>query len=213
MRDIDRMLDRLRDIGESEANLARWLGVRHQVIYNWKTRGKIPGDRRADVARFLEVNTDWLQTGSGPKERHRDPEASPGKIAEDPARPSKVPEISWNRAARALEETDRTPPSYAADWVETAVQVRPRAFALRVEGESMVPRFPPGVRIIVEPELVPREGDYVVARDGEDATTLRQLVRDGGDWFLKPLNSQYPVKPLAGWEIIGVVREAVERFR
>jgi hypothetical protein len=212
MRDIDRMLERLREIGLTEADLARWLGVRHQVIYNWKARGKIPGDRRADVARFLKVHTDWLQNGSGPKEREGDPGTGPGKIAEGLARSGQVPEVSWARAGLG-EEADRPYPDPGENGVGTALPLGRRTFALRVEGDSMGPRFPPGIRIIVEPELAPREGDYVVARDGDGAVTFRQLVRDGGDWFLRPLNPQYPVQSLSGWEILGVVREAVERFR
>jgi len=56
-------------------------------------------------------------------------------------------------------------------------------------------------------------GDYVIALNQSNETTFKQLVKDGGDLYLKPLNSRYPIKPLNGARIIGVVREFTKRFR
>jgi SOS-response transcriptional repressor LexA len=47
----------------------------------------------------------------------------------------------------------------------------------------------------------------------DNQTTFKQLVRDGGDLYLKPLNTRYPIKPLGAARVIGVVREFTKRFR
>jgi SOS-response transcriptional repressor LexA len=56
-------------------------------------------------------------------------------------------------------------------------------------------------------------GDYVIAVNESNETTFKQLVKDGGDLYLKPLNSRYPLKPLGSARVIGVVREFTKRFR
>lgn len=77
----------------------------------------------------------------------------------------------------------------------------------------MEPDFPAGVFIVVEPDMDPQPGDYVIAKNGDEAT-FKQLVKDGADWYLKPLNPRYPIKPLESpCKIIGVVREQVRRYR
>ena len=64
----------------------------------------------------------------------------------------------------------------------------------------------------MEPEMDFMPGDYVIAKNGGEAT-FKQLVKDGGDWYLKPLNPQYPTKLLGDSRIIGVVRESIMKFR
>ncbi len=55
-------------------------------------------------------------------------------------------------------------------------------------------------------------GDYVIALNQSNETTFKQLVKDGAI-CTSPLNSRYPIKPLNGARIIGVVREFTKRFR
>jgi len=73
--------------------------------------------------------------------------------------------------------------------------------------------FPEGSLLIVEPEMQALPGDYVIALNSENQTTFKQLIRDGGELFLKPLNVRYPIRPLGSAAIIGVVREFTKKFR
>ena len=101
--------------------------------------------------------------------------------------------------------------------VSVSVPVQRHTYALRVRGDSMVSgttdSFPEGPIIIVEPELQPQLGDYSIAVDDKSETTFKQLIKDGGELFLKPLNLRYPIKPLGNATVIGVVREFTKRFR
>jgi SOS-response transcriptional repressor LexA len=125
----------------------------------------------------------------------------------------KVPLISWVRAGAFSEVVDLLQPGEAIDWVETTVQQRAHTFALRVEGDSMEPIFPAGTILIVEPELEAHANDYVIVKNGSEEATFKQLVKDGGDWYLKPLNPRYPLKPFVDCHVVGVVRAAERRFR
>ncbi|MBK5203896.1 MAG: S24 family peptidase [Polaromonas sp.] len=97
--------------------------------------------------------------------------------------------------------------------IPTAVPVNRHTFALRVSGDSMEPEFHEGMILIIEPELDPQPGDYVVARNGVNETTFKQLIKDGADWYLKPLNPRYPLKPLGENSIVGVLRAVEKRYR
>lgn len=99
------------------------------------------------------------------------------------------------------------------EFVMTTKTVGPRAIALRVHGDSMVGGsgerigFPEGAFIIVDPDITPASGSFVVARakHGQRAT-FKQLVEDGGTMYLKPLNPRYPLLELTDTgEILGVV--------
>jgi SOS-response transcriptional repressor LexA len=55
--------------------------------------------------------------------------------------------------------------------------------------------FQKALSIVIEPEMKPIPGDYVIALNVEIETTFKQLVKDGGEFLLKPLNTRYPIKP------------------
>ena len=104
-----------------------------------------------------------------------------------------------------------------AETFPVSVPVRRHTYALRVIGDSMVgcegDSFPPGSIVVVEPEMEAIVGDYVIALIDPHEITFKQLVKDGGHFFLKPLNTRYPIRPLANAKVIGVVRESIRRFR
>ena len=78
-------------------------------------------------------------------------------------------------------------------------------FALRVDGDSMEPGFPHGCIVIVDPEAEAKPNDYVIAMNGDNEATFKQLIKDGPDFYLRPRNQRYPIKPLGPARIIGVV--------
>ena len=78
-------------------------------------------------------------------------------------------------------------------------------FALMVLGDSMQPEFHDGDIVVIEPDGLVRDGNYVLAHSlGE--WTLRQLLRTGDRWFLQPLN---PVYPTIGLDDLSCIRGVV----
>lgn len=193
----------------TQPQLAAKVGTSQQHI------SKLENDKICETALLIRIGNatgyraEWLETGQLPM--YSKPE--PSNIAPGPAITGKVPLISWVRAGQYKEAIDLFEPGDAEDWIETTVPIRAHTFALRVQGDSMEPDFPTGTLIVVEPDLDPLPGDYVIAKNGDEAT-FKQLVKDGADWYLKPLNPRYPIKPLESpCRIVGVVREAIRRFR
>ncbi len=64
-------------------------------------------------------------------------------------------------------------------------------YALVVQGDSMVPEFPDGTVVIVDPAYPAAEGAFVVAEYHGDLA-LRQLTQQDGQRCLKALNPAYP---------------------
>lgn len=95
------------------------------------------------------------------------------------------------------------------------------AFALDVEGVSMTPLFQPGDRIIVDPDIAPQPGDYVIARNGSDQATFKKYRPRGIDasgemiFELVPLNDDFPTmrSDTEHLIVIGVVTEHRKKLR
>lgn len=126
----------------------------------------------------------------------------------------RVPLLSPVQAGMYKEYVDNFHPGDGGmELIPTSVPVKKHTFALRVTGDSMEPMFQEGMLLIVEPELEALPGDFVIAKTASDESTFKQLVRDGDEWFLKPLNERYPIRPLGNASIVGVVRAVERRFR
>lgn len=137
----------------------------------------------------------------------------PSNISPAPPSIKRIPIVSWVNAGDWSKAVDPFHPGYAEDWIDTAVTSNINAFALVVHGDSMEPEFTEGDIITVDPGRAYCSGSFVVAKNGEEAT-FKQLILDGTNVFLKPLNERYPIKDMTGVEmrIVGVVVEKRKRY-
>jgi SOS-response transcriptional repressor LexA len=79
-----------------------------------------------------------------------------------------------------------------AVWVEPReTKGGPFSAWLTIENDSMEPDFRAGDLILVDPDRSSDNGNYVIATNGDHHWTFKQLVRDGADWYLRPLNQAY----------------------
>lgn len=173
------------------------------------------GAKGEDVLKSLRV----LAARANPETRHVDgvlpfvPPSSNVEPAALPDRSRRVPVVSLVRAG-AWTEAEAVEPSWAEDWIVCASKVGPRAFALKVAGDSMEPEFREGEYVVVDPDIEAASGDFVVAALGRDEATLKRYQRDGGRDWLVPLNSRYPTLDMTGtdWRIVGRVMERTKRY-
>lgn len=104
-----------------------------------------------------------------------------------------VPLISWVQAGAWTEIVDNFAPGDAESWWPCPSTHGPNAFALRVRGVSMEPKFKDGSIIFVDPDRQADHGSNVVVRlDDEKEATFKQLVIEGDRRFLRPLNPSWP---------------------
>lgn len=198
----------------SQAALARACGIKPPSVNDWlsgKTK-TIEGQNLLLAADFLGVTPKWLATGRGPKHKlPHTPEESNVEVALQPTRSFSYPEISWVQAGSAREAVEVGNIALCHQHISD-VWAGEDAFWLRVTGDSMTassgtPSFPEGFLILVAPDIEPRSGQFVVARMvSTNEATFKQLVRDAGELYLKPLNQAYPTRAVDdSWEIVGTV--------
>jgi SOS-response transcriptional repressor LexA len=192
-------------LGLSEQQFADAVGVSRGAVQQWERAGGTAPRRsnQPQVAQVLGISVPELMGGA--------PNVG-GRLALR----AEVPLVSEVEAGNYT-VIDNFKPKGRYDQVAVSVEVKRHTYALRVHGDSMVSEtgdsFPAGSIIVVEPELAPRAGDYVIALNTSNETIFKQLVKDAGDFYLRPLNARYPIKPLGSAKVIGVVREFTKRFR
>lgn len=80
----------------------------------------------------------------------------------------------------------------------TDLQPSERAFALQIQGDSMLPDFKPGDRVVIDPKVAPLPGDFVVAKTDDGEATFKKYRPRGLDatgtmvFELVPMNADYP---------------------
>lgn len=184
-----RLSTRAEHLGLSQTEIAERLGLKVPRVSNWFQGRNYPRkEERRKLAQVLGVNLEWLLEGVGEPERK--------EVVHDEQAPyglevRKVPVISWTHAGAAA--------NYEAmpkHWHGQAVTMSRdrKAFALTIEGESMLPDFKPGDRVVCEPSHEPRNGKPVVVKFADDAVQLRIYTKlPGGRIRLASLRPEiYP---------------------
>lgn len=73
---IDRLEKVLEKKGITKAELAEKTGIRRPTLSEWKKNGAIPaGDVCVRIARYLDVDVEWLITGKEREEAQQAPQA------------------------------------------------------------------------------------------------------------------------------------------
>ena len=85
-----------------------------------------------------------------------------------------------------------------------------KSIALKISDSTMLPRFPKDTVIIIDPKLNAKDRSYVIVFIVEKNISLfRQLLLDGNDTYIKPLNPDFPLLKLSSqFKIVGVVTQA-----
>ena len=120
---------------------------------------------------------------------------------------ARVPVINKLSAGYPLHFTDLDyPPSVAEEYVRCPDIHDSQAFAARVVGDSMEPRYREGDIIVFSPAAPARTGDDCFIRfEGDGRTTFKRLYVDDEESIrLQPLNSKYPAETYSRNEVTGV---------
>lgn len=125
-------------------------------------------------------------------------------------------EISgWLKASASASQFD------AATWYGAPIDVSSKSFYLVVPGDSMwnpaAPlSFHQGELILVDPEVTPISGSYVVVQEiGASEPSFRQLIEEAGKRYLQALNPAWPdrITPLSDdATILGTVKSKMVFF-
>lgn len=192
---------RMKDLGLTQKELAELAGI-SQVTVHKLTSGKINNTAKiVNLAKALKCDADWLQNGSKSFVSENNLVTPINKLS------GLYPLIDWVQAGSfsAINEIAVS----EADHYPCPVKCSDQTFLLKVRGQSMAGTFNENELIFVDPNVDATNGKYVVARlDDENEATLKQLIIEGGERYLKATNPDWPNKilPINGnCTIVGVV--------
>ena len=202
-----------------QAKLAAALDVTPGYINQLKTARRGIGEKSA---RTIEIKLDlpegWMDVAH---------DTDGTSFAPAPPNTRRIPVISYVQAGDPRPIIDDHAPGNGIDdiWVggATAEKLGSYSFALTIKGDSMEPDFRPGDQIIVDPDVVPRPGEIVVAKIGsEEEATLKQYRARGTDengveiFELVPINNNHAtilVNAANPGQIIGTVMHHLRNMR
>lgn len=203
----------------SQYELADRLNVTQGAIGHW-LNGRREPTLDMIIAIFKAIGITGLQfdkngeviDGDAPEEK---------ELIPVPAGETRVPVISYVQAGAWTETCDRRLHDGATEYIQTDIDLGKMSFALEVRGDSMKPDILEGDVVIVDPDVQPVPGDYVVAKNGSHEATIKRYrprgTNEAGEEYfeLVPANPDYPSirSDHAQVMIIGVVMERRVRRR
>jgi phage repressor protein C with HTH and peptisase S24 domain/transcriptional regulator with XRE-family HTH domain len=123
-----------------------------------------------------------------------------------------VPVINRVSAGYPKDFTDLAYPRGVADQYVSCPDVADRdAFAARVHGDSMVPKYREGDIVIFSPAAAPRNGDDCFVRFEDGHTTFKRVFFESGEdgraaLRLQPRNEKYRAQTVPSEQVSGLYR-------
>lgn len=184
----DRIRARRKELRLTQKDLASRVGVSHVAISQWEKDETAPrGDNLLRLSEALGCAPSYLHNGDGSESN-----VTPGTVDF-----RAVPIISYVQAGYWTAECTIRSIEGDIEFLHTNMELSDSAFTLIIKGDSMKPEFREGDAVVIDPEVQPLPGDFVVAKNGEEEALFKKYrprgIIDGKDVFeLVPLNEDYP---------------------
>ncbi|TDF82488.1 S24 family peptidase [Pseudomonas sp. H9] len=214
----DLVKTRMRELKITQENLAERIGVTQGAVGHW-----LRGEREP---KLRVLNQILVEVGFPPLRM-----VYPHQLREDnsaygeSAFPATVTgadgqrhELYFRYPILAWDSLDEAAASAADQYQSSDHAALGRGFWLRVEGDAMTApvgwSVPQGMLILVDTGHSAAPGKLLIARSPDStATVFRQLIEEGGQRYLKPLNPTYPKALFTEQtQVLGVVVQALMKF-
>ncbi len=157
------------------------------------------GENLLLLSKALKTTPEWIQNG----ERN----TIEVSLTEGPTIKGRFPLLNWVQAGSWTEVIDNL--GETLEYFPCPASCSSSTFVLKVSGISMDPVFKEGDLVFVDPEAEWKNNSFVVVRsDHKNEATLKQLIVEDGDKYLRPANPNWPVQiiPLGKEHtIVGVI--------
>lgn len=179
---------------------------------------KLDGVTLLRVAEFFGVDESWLAGKNVPmlnKATYMDNNVA---LKESVAIEGRlIPVIDWVQAGDWTGINTVPADTKFDEWLPYYKECGDRGYALVVRGLSMAPKFEPGDRIYVNPDIQTfdlKTNDLVIVScDGGSEATFKKLIIEGDTKFLQALNPQWPNQIIPLSEDCRLVGKVVGMYR
>ncbi|HAV4999683.1 TPA: XRE family transcriptional regulator [Acinetobacter baumannii] len=128
-----------------------------------------------------------------------------------------VPVISWVAAGSFSPIETVLRDAVVDEFLPPNTKCGKNGYGLKITGNSMLPRFEPGDRIYVNPDIqtfdLQTNDLVIVACAGETEATFKKLIIEGNNRYLEPLNPDWPEKIIRLTEDCRLVGKVVGLYR
>ena len=207
---VDRLAERH---GLSTSGLARRSGL-DPTTFNRSKRVTVDGRPRwpstESIAKALDATGSSVEDFFALMDGHS---GSHGSFSERPARPfgeerNLIPLIGFAQAGQGGYFDDAGFPLKAGwDEIDFSNLDDERAYALEIAGDSMLPFYRPGDRVVVAPSTKPRAGDRVVVKTRDGEVMAKELARETAHHMvLRSFNPAYEDRVIPRKDIEWIAR-------
>jgi len=187
------------DLHGNVTQFAKHLGIAHSTVLFWlsgkttQVSGRLWAQKlRPSLMPFLGASVFADRPLNKTFFQAREESSSYGEELSTVSKMHEAPVISFAQAAGfdpAIEPIDCYAKDCADDTAIFANEVKPGYFAIRVEGDSMCPDFPPGTVLLIAGGEYPQRGDTVVAKIRESGqVVVKSYVRKDNTIRLESMN-------------------------
>ncbi len=155
--------------------------------------------KRKEISEKLGVSLNWLETGEGdPLSRDENLYSFTNNVRESCIL---TPREVYSNAIDTSPKPGRESIILNGDY-------SPKAFVMEHRGDAMCPKFYSGCLLIVDPEVKPNDGDFVVAKTPLIPEAIfRQYVVGYDSAYLSALNPKFEPVEANGAVILGKIKE------
>jgi phage repressor protein C with HTH and peptisase S24 domain len=170
------------ELGLTKSDVWKGAGLSSGAYSHWMNGGTLKGENLIKVANILHVNPVWLETGKGPREPLSQLQTLPGYAPVNIDKLATVPVVGKGMGGlpdRIFTDEGRSVEGF--DEFAEVFSMDPHAFVVRVEGNSMYPKYAQGDYALVEPGTEPELEDDVILKLASGEVMLKRLLsRRGG---------------------------------
>jgi len=195
----ERIKLKMKELGLTQEELAHQLGITRGAITHYLSGRRVPPLKQFHkLATVFKADPAWLQFGVTTDHKKHSGNSQHSDKASLQTNQYPVPILTWEQVAKQP-DVSRINRKAIEEWLPNFFTDQPDWYAMRVKGDSMVSTagqkgFHDGDIIIVDPNLSPKNGNFLVAvMPKNKEATFKQYIVDNGIKYLKPLNGQYPM--------------------
>lgn len=198
----------MQDVGITVTELARQTRVGQPVIHRMAS-GETDNPKvgsLSPIAKFFGINISML-IGDEPLS----PTRFSGSYNPYYRSWSQLPLLNW---AQAIAWPEKHLPAEICSTIATESNVTDKAFAVRMEDHTMEPRYPKDTLMVFEPSIAASDKDIIAIHiEGQDKIQVKQLMLDGNDVYLKPLNDDFEINRIdKPHRILGVLVQSLTEY-
>lgn len=185
-----RIKERRKHLKLTQVDLARKMnGVSHAAISQWENDSTKPNaENLFELSIILNCDFSWLLRGNLKNIK--------GSVAPySPINEVRLPIHDWS-SLQELEKYNTQLVEHTGEYIMTEFKMSKKAFGLKIKDDSMVPEFKVGDIIIIDPDVSPQAGEFVIAKY-EENFIFRKFKLDNdnfgelNNFVLVPLNNDY----------------------